>query len=106
MPDAIKAINQLMSISKNQIKSRIYNITSFNPSPAEFFKAIKLYFKDSTLSYNVNSVRQNIVSSWPSDVNDSLAKNEWDWKPSYNLNDTIDKYLFPSINSNNEDKND
>ena len=106
MPDAIKAINQLMSISKNQIKSRIYNITSFNPSPAEFFKAIKLYFKDSTLSYNVNSARQNIISSWPSDVNDSLAKNEWDWKPSYNLNDTIDKYLLPSINSNNEDKND
>tara|TARA_B100001750_G_scaffold53747_1_gene40885 strand:- start:1239 stop:2249 length:1011 start_codon:yes stop_codon:yes gene_type:complete len=106
MPDAIKAINQLMSTEEKEIKSRIYNITSFNPSPSEFFETIKLYFKDSTLSYNVNAVRQNIVSSWPQNVNDSLAKNEWGWEPTYNLNDTIDKYLLPSIDSNNEGKND
>ena len=95
MPDAIKAINQLMAMSSEQIQSRIYNVTSFNPSAGEFFKLIKEFYPTAKVFYNVNDVRQKIVDSWPSNVDDSLAKKEWGWSADYNLYRTINEYLQP-----------
>ena len=102
MPDAVNAIEKLMSIEEEKIKSRIYNITAFNPSVEEFFNNIKSYFNNPRLTYNVNSIRQNIVDSWPNDVDDSLARNEWGWISNYNLQKTINQYLLPSLNNNKE----
>ena len=43
--------------------------------------------------YDVDNIRQKIVDSWPSNLNDSLAKNEWGWSADYNLDRTINEYL-------------
>ncbi len=88
MPDAINAINTLMNAEKTS--SRIYNVTSFNPSAQEFFELIKKDYPKSKLTYNINDVRQKIVDSWPSNIDDSLANKEWGWMPKYDLNKTID----------------
>ena len=88
MPDAIDAINTLMNAEK--VSSRIYNVTSFNPSAKEFFELIKKDYPKSTLTYNINDVRQKIVDSWPSNIDDSLASKDWGWMPKYDLNKTID----------------
>jgi len=88
MPDAIDAINTLMNADK--ASSRIYNVTSFNPSAKEFFELIKKDYPKSKLIYNINDVRQKIVDSWPSNIDDSLANKEWGWMPKYDLNKTID----------------
>ena len=92
MPDAIHAIEKLMKCNK-QLKSQIYNVTSFNPSAKEFFSLIKNQNKDAEIYYRINKVRQKIVDSWPSNIDDSLAKNEWGWKPKYNLEKTMTEYL-------------
>tara|TARA_B100000212_G_scaffold77699_1_gene55140 strand:+ start:1797 stop:2765 length:969 start_codon:yes stop_codon:yes gene_type:complete len=93
MPDAIKSIIDLMKQEQGTIKSRIYNVTSFNPTALEFFNSAKSIYPNAKLSYNINKVRQKIVDSWPDNINDSLATKEWGWKPNYNLNDTIQNYL-------------
>ena len=93
MPDAIKSITDLMKQEKDTIRSRIYNVTSFNPSALEFFNSVHNIYPDAKLSYNINNIRQKIVDSWPDNINDSLATKEWGWNPSYNLNDTIKNYL-------------
>jgi len=93
MPDAIKAINQMMSMKPEKIKSKIYNVTSFNASAGEFFKLMKELYLTAKISYNINDTRQKIVNSWPSNINDSLATSEWGWSPAYDLNRTIREYL-------------
>ena len=93
MPDAIKSITDLMKQEKDTIKSRIYNVTSFNPSALEFFNTVQNIYPEAKLSYNINKIRQKIVNSWPDNIDDSLATKEWGWKPNYNLNDTINSYL-------------
>ena len=93
MPDAIKSIIDLMKQEQSTIQSRIYNVTSFNPSVLEFFNSVQRIYPNAKLSYNINKVRQKIVNSWPDNINDSLANKEWGWKPNYNLNDTIKNYL-------------
>jgi len=93
MPDAMKSITDLMKQEKDTIKSRIYNVTSFNPSALEFFNSVQNIYPQAKLSYNINKIRQKIVDSWPDNIDDSLATKEWGWKPNYNLNDTINNYL-------------
>ena len=82
----------------NKISSRIYNVTSFNPSVREFFDILNSYFKNKTLSFNIDESRQKIVDSWPSDIDDSTARIEWGWEPRFSLEQTIHDYLIPSIN--------
>jgi len=94
MPDAIKSIQQLMKHNVDHIISRIYNVTSFNPSANEFFHLIKNRNAKAKISYNINIERQKIVDSWPCDIDDSLAQKEWKWEPSYNLEKTMNKYLI------------
>ena len=93
MPDAINAIQKLMNRDSDDIQSRIYNVTSFNSSASEFFNLIKNDYPEAKISYVINDVRQKIVDSWPSDVDDSLAKQEWGWSADYNLENTFNEYL-------------
>ena len=37
------------------------------------------------MRYEVDPVRQAIAESWPDKMDDSCARAEWDWKPSYDL---------------------
>ena len=97
MSDAIQGVKDLMKISSEDyknIKHRIYNVTSFNPSAEEFFNVIKIHFKNAEISYKINAVRQGIVDSWPSNIDDSKARDEWGWDPSYDLNNIVNSYLI------------
>ena len=37
------------------------------------------------MRYEVDPVRQAIAESWPDKMDDSCAREEWDWKPTYSL---------------------
>ena len=39
----------------------------------------------------IDPVKQAIADSWPNSMDDSCAREEWGWKPEYNLqNMTVD----------------
>ena len=56
MPDAIKAINQIMSSKSEKIQSRIYNVTSFNPSASEFFQLMNELYPTAKISYHIGKL--------------------------------------------------
>ena len=56
---------------------------SFDPDT--IFKAIKKYKPDFEMEYQVDPLRQSIADSWPNKMDDTCARNEWDWKPDYDL---------------------
>ena len=37
------------------------------------------------MDYEVDSLRQGIAESWPNSLDDSCAREEWNWKPEYDL---------------------
>ena len=41
--------------------------------------------------------RQQMVNSWPMDLNCDKAKNEWSWEPDHNLESALSDYLIPGI---------
>jgi len=97
MPDAINAIVSLMNADKIKIKSHIYHLSTFNPTPEEFYNLLKKYFPNFKINYQINKKRQTMVNSWPLDLNCQAAKKEWGWSPNYDLDSAFNKYLIPQI---------
>lgn len=85
MPDALRATVSLMEAPVEQIKVRSsYNVSGVSFSPEELTTAIKKVIPDFEISYQTD-FRDAIARSWPSSIDDSAARNDWGWKPEYNL---------------------
>jgi nucleoside-diphosphate-sugar epimerase len=85
MDDAVKATLDLMEAPAEKIKVRSsYNISAMSFSPQEIASAIKKHIPEFSITYNPD-FRQEIADSWPKSINDECAKNDWDWKPGFDL---------------------
>ncbi|MCK9443021.1 MAG: L-threonine 3-dehydrogenase [Tissierellaceae bacterium] len=86
MPDAINAIMQLMEADpKKLIHRNAFNVTSMSFDPEMIGNSIRKYIPEFILNYDVDPVRQSIADSWPNSLDDSAAREEWGWKPKYDL---------------------
>jgi nucleoside-diphosphate-sugar epimerase len=85
MPDAIRATIELMESDADKISVRTsYNISGMSFSPKEIAGEIKKHLPDFTISYEPD-YRQPIAESWPQSIDDTVARNDWHWKPKYDL---------------------
>jgi nucleoside-diphosphate-sugar epimerase len=86
MPDALKAAVNLMEADSSKLKHRnAYNITEESFTPAELAQEIKKYIPELKMKYKVDPMRQAIADSWPNQLDDRAAREDWGWSPDYNL---------------------
>jgi nucleoside-diphosphate-sugar epimerase len=86
MPDALKAAIDIMEADPARLKHRnAFNISAMSVAPRDFEKAIQKHVPEFIMNYQVDPVRQTIADSWPNAMDDSAAREEWDWKPEYDL---------------------
>jgi nucleoside-diphosphate-sugar epimerase len=86
MPDAINAAISLMEAAPARLKHRnAFNVTSMSFDPEELFKAIKKHVPDFEMDYQIDPLKQAIADSWPDSLDDTCAREEWDWKPQFDL---------------------
>ena len=97
MPDAIKALLELESANASKLSKTVYNVTSFNPSAQEFYNIVKSAFPSAEITFEPDLARQGIVDSWPADVDDDAARNDWGWNPDYDINRAFNEYLIPAV---------
>ena len=62
-----------------------------------FYKLIKEEFPNFKLDYDIDKMRQLIVNSWPNNIDDSNARDQWDWSPKYDLELAFKKYITPGL---------
>jgi nucleoside-diphosphate-sugar epimerase len=85
MPDAIRATIQLMEAPADKLSVRTaYNVSALSFSPREIAAEIKKHIPDFTIAY-APDYRQQIADSWPKSIDDSVAREDWNWKPEYDL---------------------
>jgi threonine 3-dehydrogenase len=97
MPDAIKSMLMLLDMPREALQHHVYNIAAFAITAAEFRDRALQAFPGADISFQPNPRRQGIVDSWPEDVDDSLARTEWGWKPDYDADAFFDDYFLPEI---------
>jgi len=86
MPDAIKAAIDIMEADPKKLLHRnAFNVTAMSFAPEKIANEIKRYIPDFVIEYKIDLVRQAIADSWPNKMDDSAAREEWGWKPSYGL---------------------
>lgn len=85
MPDAIRATIELMEADAAKISTRTsYNISGMSFSPKEIAAEIKKHIPEFSISYKPD-YRQAIADSWPQSIDDSVARNDWNWKEEFAL---------------------
>lgn len=97
MPDAIKALLTLEVAPKNKLTRTVYNVTSFSPTALEIRNIVLNFFPTAEIDFVPHPSRQTIVDSWPADIDDTAARQDWGWKPDYDQARAFSDYLVPSI---------
>jgi nucleoside-diphosphate-sugar epimerase len=86
MPDAVKAAIGVMEADPARLVHRnSFNVTGMNFTPTELAAEITKHIPAFKIDYRVDSVRQAIADSWPMSLDDSAARQEWEWNPQYDL---------------------
>ena len=86
MPDALKAAVDIMNADPSKLKHRnSFNIASMSFDPEIIYHKIQEHIPEFKMRYEVDPVRQAIADSWPDKMDDSCAREEWGWTPSYDL---------------------
>ena len=97
MPDAVKALLDLSAAPPESLTRRVYNVTSFSLSAAEFRDQVMKAFPGAAIEHQIHEKRQGIVDTWPEDTDDGAACSDWGWKPEYDLERCFSEYLVPNI---------
>ena len=86
MPDALKAAVDIMNADPSKLKHRnSFNIASMSFDPEIIYHKIQEHIPGFRMRYEVDPVRQAIADSWPDKMDDSCAREEWGWTPSFDL---------------------
>ncbi len=94
MPDAVKAVLEIMAAPTEKIKVRTsYNIAGCSFTPAVLADRIKQRMPQFTIGYKPD-FRNAIAHSWPSSLDDTMARNDWGWKPEYDIDNIVDDMLL------------
>lgn len=97
MPDAVTALLKLAAAPKENLSQIAYNIGAFAPSASEIHEIIQKTYPEAEITFEPDAKRQQIVDTWPEDVDDSAARKDWGWEPNYDMNKAFYEYLIPTI---------
>lgn len=86
MPDALRACMELMEADPAKLVHRnSFNIASMSFTPEIIAAEVKKCVPGFTMDYDVDPVKEGIARSWPDSLDDSCAREEWGWKPQWDL---------------------
>ena len=86
MPDALRAAVEIMEADPSKLVHRnSFHIASMSFEPNTIYQNIRKYLPEFEMQYQVDPLRQAIAESWPNSLDDTCAREEWGWKPEYDL---------------------
>lgn len=115
-PDYLQGTIQLLEAPNESLSQRTYNLaairllfiyyiffwcsqfinfeflflfpSNFSFTPKELTESIQKHIPEFTISYNPD-FRQQIADSWPSSLDDSIARKDWGWKHSFGVDEMV-----------------
>lgn len=94
MADALRAAIELMEADPSRLTDRnAFNVAALSFTPAEIGAAIAEQVPGFTMTYEIDPLRQSIAEGWPASLDDSAARQQWGWRPAYDLTATVREML-------------
>jgi threonine 3-dehydrogenase len=82
--DCVDATLQLLTADVSKLTQTTYNVTGCSVTPKQAAESIRKYIPHFTIDY-APDFRQAIADSWPNSLDDSIARKDWGWKPTHDL---------------------
>jgi len=93
MADAVGAFMQLMSAPRSALRcADAYNIQAMTFDPATLFAAIGQRVPEFRFRY-APDFRQDIAACWPEGLEDQMAREDWGWSPTVDLDALVDTMI-------------
>ncbi|XP_013369957.1 PREDICTED: L-threonine 3-dehydrogenase, mitochondrial-like [Chinchilla lanigera] len=93
MDDCLRATLQFMEAPAESFSMRTYNVTAMSFTPEELAQEIAKHVPEFCITYRVDPARQAIADSWPTSLDDSLARRDWGWKHNFDLPELVTTML-------------
>ena len=92
MEDCVRGTVELIEAPRTSLTRSVYNMTAVSFTPAELAAAITRVMPSFKIDY-APDWRQAIADSWPRSINDSTARKDWGWQPTYMLPEMVSDML-------------
>ena len=93
MPDAVQAVLGIMNAPGEKLSVRTsYNITAFSFSAKELEEEIRKVIPSFSCTYEPD-YRNTIAATWPSSIDDTIARKDWNWSPTFGLSSMVKDML-------------
>jgi threonine 3-dehydrogenase len=97
MPDAVDALMTIAAVPRTALTRTAYNLAAFSATADEIRTLTLRAFPGASIGWLVDEKRQAIIDSWPADVDDSAARQDWGFTPRYDFAGSFEDYLIPTI---------
>ncbi|XP_054979630.1 L-threonine 3-dehydrogenase, mitochondrial-like [Sorex araneus] len=87
--DCLRATLEVMEAPAEALTLRTYNINAMSFSPQELAREVAKHIPGFHITYKVEAVRQAIAESWPMNLDDSRARQDWGWKHDFDLPELV-----------------
>ena len=91
--DCLHAIDLLTHADRALLTRSSYNLYSCNPSASDIAKTIEQHLPDSTIDFETDDTVANLIDSWPQQIDDSCARQDWGWKPQFDLQQMTSHFI-------------
>lgn len=92
LQDALQGLFNILFSDSSKLTQRVYNIGAMDFTPLELATLIKKNIPHFEVNY-VPDKRQTIADSWPYSLDDSKAREDWNWSPKWNLNQLVEEFI-------------
>ncbi len=97
MPDAAHSLLMLARAPRETLTRTVYNVRGFSLTAGEIRDQVMAAFPEAQITFAPDVKRQAIVDSWPADLDDSAARQDWGWQPAFDTGRAFGEYLIPNI---------
>ncbi len=91
--DGVDCLIRLYEANNEKLKRRVYCIAGFSPTAKEIYDAVKNVLPKADIRFRPDKELTEIVRSWPKELDESRAKEEWGWKTQFLLKESVSHFI-------------
>jgi threonine 3-dehydrogenase len=91
--DAVRALYELEQADKDTLGCSMYNIAGLSPTAGEIAAALRTHAPEAHIEFRPDPLVQQVVDSWPAELDDKQARSEWGWHLEFDLDELIVDFL-------------
>lgn len=101
--DVLRAFVDLLTAPAQLLSQRVYNIGAMTVTCRQFADTIQRHVPTARLNFAPDEAVANLLASWPGVIDDRMARQDWKWKPEFDLERTAEDFLaklrteFPAV---------